>query len=224
MRRPPGTGDTLLATGLGAAYSAFALTFRGRRSAFWQRMTATGLALGGLALASEPELRRTRLRGHDVITGLASAAGLYGVFLVGDRLARRVLPRGGEEIGSVYELRELGRPAELAARLAMVIGPAEELFWRGFVNARLGRRLGRWPGAAAGSLAYAGAHAATGNFTLFGAAGIAGAYWSALAAAGMPMGALIVSHTAWDLLTFLVAPTSAAARTALSPGPRPPSA
>jgi len=224
VRRPPGTGDTLLATGLGTAYAAFALTFRGRRSAFWQRMTATGLALGGLALASEPELRRTRLRGHDVITGLASAAGLYGVFLVGDRLARRVLPRGGEEIGSVYELRELGRPAELAARLAMVIGPAEELFWRGFVNARLGRRLGRWPGAAAGSLAYAGAHAATGNFTLFGAAGIAGAYWSALAAAGMPMGALIVSHTAWDLLTFLVVPTSAPARTALSPGPRPPSA
>jgi len=224
VRRPPGTGDTLLATGLGTAYAAFALTFRGRRSAFWQRMTATGLALGSLALASEPELRRTRLRGHDVITGLASAAGLYGVFLVGDRLARRVLPRGGEEIGSVYELRELGRPAELAARLAMVIGPAEELFWRGFVNARLGRRLGRWPGAAAGSLAYAGAHAATGNFTLFGAAGIAGAYWSALAAAGMPMGALIVSHTAWDLLTFLVVPTSAPARTALSPGPRPPSA
>jgi hypothetical protein len=47
---------------------------------------------------------------------------------------------------------------------------------------------------------------ATGNFTLFGAAGVAGAYWSALAAAGMPMGALIVSHTAWDLLTFLAAP------------------
>jgi hypothetical protein len=49
---------------------------------------------------------------------------------------------------------------------------------------------------------------ATGNFTLFGAAGVAGAYWSALAAAGMPMGALVVSHVAWDLFTFLVAPTT----------------
>jgi hypothetical protein len=72
----------------------------------------------------------------------------------------------------------------------------------------LQRRLGHWPGAAAGSFAYAGAHVATGNFTLFGAAGIAGAYWSALAAAGVPMGALVVSHAAWDLLTFLVAPTT----------------
>ncbi len=205
MKRP---ADALLAAGLGTAYAAFALTFRGPRDAFWQRMTATGLTLGSLALAGEPELRRLRVRGRDVVTGLASAAGLYAVFLVGDRLVRRLLPRGGDEIGSVYELRELGRPAELAARLALVIAPAEELFWRGFVNARLARRLGRWPGAATGSLAYAGAHVATGNFTLCGAAGVAGAYWSALAAAGMPVSALIVSHTAWDLLTFLVAPTT----------------
>jgi uncharacterized protein len=200
--------DPLLAAGLGTAYAAFALTFRGPRAAFWQRMTATGLALGGLALATEPALRRSRIRGRDVVTGLASAAGLYGIFLVGDRAARRVLKGGGQDIGEVYALGELGPAPELAARLALVIGPAEELFWRGFVNARLQRRLGRWPGAAAGSVAYAGAHVATGNFTLFGAAGVAGAYWSALAAAGMPMSALVVSHVAWDLLTFLAAPTT----------------
>jgi membrane protease YdiL (CAAX protease family) len=202
--------DPLLAAGLGAAYAAFALTFRGPRPAFWQRMTATGLALGSLALGSQPELRRSRIRGRDVVTGLASAGALYGIFVVGDRMVRRLLPSGGQEIGEVYALRELGPTPQLAARLALVIGPAEELFWRGFVNARLQRRLGRWQGAAAGSVAYAGAHVATGNFTLFGAAGVAGAYWSALAAAGMPMGALVVSHVAWDLLTFLVAPTTPA--------------
>jgi membrane protease YdiL (CAAX protease family) len=175
-------------------------------------MTATGLALGSLALATEPELRRLRVRGRDVVTGLASAGGLYGIFLVGDRMVRHLLERGGEDIGDVYALRELGPAPQLAARLALVIGPAEELFWRGFVNPRLQRRLGRWPGAAAGSFAYAGAHVATGNFTLFGAAGVAGAYWSALAAAGVPMGALVVSHVAWDLLTFLVAPTTPESR------------
>jgi hypothetical protein len=36
---------------------------------------------------------------------------------------------------------------------------------------------------------------------------VAGAYWGLLAAAGMPMGALIVSHVAWDVWIFLVAPT-----------------
>ena len=44
--------------------------------------------------------------------------------------------------------------------------------------------------------------------TLVGAAGVAGAYWSALAAAGMPIGSLIVSHVAWDIWIFLVAPTA----------------
>jgi uncharacterized protein len=215
-RRPPGAGpagrhvvrDGLLAAGLGAAYAAFALTFRGPRSAFWDRMTATGLALGGLALGAEPELRTTRIRGRDLGWGFASAAGLYVVFLAGDRAARRLLPKGGQEIGDIYALQGLRPRGELAARLALVIGPAEELFWRGFVNRRLARRFGTWPGAALGSAVYGGAHVATGNFTLFGAAGVAGAYWSALAAAGMPMGALIVSHAAWDVWTFLVLPTT----------------
>ena len=200
--------DRVLGVGLAAAYAAFGLTFRGPRRAFWDRMTATGLALGGLALVAEPELRRTRIRVRDLAAGLASAGGLYLVFLAGDRAARRLLPAGAREIGDIYALRDLGSPGELATRLALVIGPAEELFWRGFVNRRLGRRLGAWAGAAAGAAAYGGAHVVTGNLTLCGAAGVAGAYWSALAAAGMPMGALVVSHAAWDVWTFLVVPTS----------------
>ena len=47
----------------------------------------------------------------------------------------------------------------------------------------------------------------SGNFTLLGAAGVAGAHWSALYAAGVPLGALIVSHVAWDVWIFLVQPT-----------------
>ena len=44
--------------------------------------------------------------------------------------------------------------------------------------------------------------------TLVGAAGVAGAYWSALAAAGMPIGSLIVSHVAWDIWIVLVSSTA----------------
>jgi len=204
----PGRHDHRLVIGaLAAAYALFAATFRGPRTRFWQRMTLTGLALGGVALATEPDLRRVRPKPRDVALGLASAAGLYGVFQAGDHLARKVMPSGGEEIGQVYQLRVLRPTPELAARLTLVIAPAEELFWRGFVQRRLARRYGRWRGAALASAAYAGAHLSTGNATLVAAAGAAGAFWSALAAAGMPMSALIVSHVAWDLWIFLVAPT-----------------
>ncbi len=47
----------------------------------------------------------------------------------------------------------------------------------------------------------------TANLTLMGAAGVAGAYWATLSAAGLPMGALIVSHIVWDIWIFLLAPT-----------------
>ena len=171
-------------------------------------MTRDRLSLGALALATEPDLRRLRPRRRDVALGLGSAAGLYGVFQVGDRLARRIIPKGGEEIDEIYGLRSLRPRGEIAARLATVIGPAEELFWRGFVHARLGRSLGRWRGAALGSALYGGAHVVTGNLTLTGAASAAGAYWSALHAAGVPLPALVVSHIAWDVWIFLIAPTS----------------
>ena len=47
----------------------------------------------------------------------------------------------------------------------------------------------------------------SGNLVLVGAAGVAGAHWGALYAAGVPLGALVVSHAAWDLWIFLVRPT-----------------
>jgi len=196
-----------LVVGLAAAQVAFALTFRGPRERFWRRMTLTGLSLGSLALATSPDARRVRIGAREVALGLASAATLYGTFQIGDRFARRFVPGGEAQIRDIYALRTLRPRGEIAARLVAVIGPAEELFWRGLVQAAFMRWLGRWRGAAAGAAAYGGVHVVTGNFTLFGAAGIAGAHWAALYAAGMPMGALIVSHAAWDVWIFLLQPT-----------------
>jgi CAAX protease family protein len=174
-------------------------------------MTMTGLTLGSLAVATSPDARRVRIGPREVALGLASAATLYATFLAGDRFARRFVPGGDGQIREIYRLRSLRPRSEIAARLVTIIGPAEELFWRGFVQPAFAARMGRWPAAAAGAAAYSGVHVVTGNFTLVGAAGVAGAHWSALRAGGMPMGALIVSHVAWDLWIFLVQPTEGAA-------------
>lgn len=200
--------DPVLIGGLACAYAAFGVTFRGSRSSFWTRMTGTGLALGGLALSVEPSLRRLRPTRHAAAGGAASAAALYGIFRVGDVLARRIMPAGAEEIGDIYLLRTLEPAGRIAVRLALVIGPAEELFWRGLVQARLRRRYGDLAGTALATAAYGGAHLATGNATLVGAASVAGAYWGVLYTAGASMESLIVSHLLWDLVTFLVAPTA----------------
>jgi len=199
--------DAALAIGLAAAVPAFAATFRGPRDRFWSRMTTTGLMLGGLALLANPKLRRTRIGPREVALGLASAAVLYGTFKLGDRFARRFVPGGDDQIRDIYSLRELAPRAETGARLMTIIGPAEELFWRGLVQEALMRRHGRWTGAAMAAVAYSAVHVTTGNFTLMGAAGVAGAHWCALYAAGVPIGALVVSHCVWDVWIFLVAPT-----------------
>ena len=218
--RPPAAGlrrHGLLAPIFGLALAAigFGRAFRGPPDRFWDRMTANGAVLGTFALLSAPELAAPRWRPWEIPLGGAIAAVLYGIFALGDRIARRVLPSGGREIESIYALRG-DRPAgELAARLALVIAPAEEIFWRGMLQGVLMRRVGRWRGAALTNVAYAGVHVATGNLTLIGAAGTAGAFWSALRAAGVPLGSLIVSHVAWDVWIFLVKPTS---------GTRPPAA
>jgi membrane protease YdiL (CAAX protease family) len=196
-----------VALGLLAAQVAFAATFRGPRHRFWQRMTATGLSLGALALATSRTARATRIGPRDVALGLASAGTLYATFKVGDGFARRFVPGGDAQIRDIYTLRTLRPKGEIATRLATVIGPAEELFWRGLVAEGLMTRYGRWRGAALAAAAYGGVHIVTGNFTLFGAAGIAGAHWCALYAAGVPLGALVVSHVAWDIWIFLLQPT-----------------
>jgi hypothetical protein len=193
--------------GLAAAVPAFAATFRGPRDRFWSRMTGTGLMLGGLALVARPGLGQARIGRREVGLGLASAAVLYGTFKLGDRFARRFVPGGDDQIRDIYSLRELAPRGETAARLVAIIGPAEELFWRGLVQEALMRRYGRWTGAAMAAAAYSAVHVTTGNFTLLGAAGVAGAHWCVLYAAGVPIGALIVSHCAWDVWIFLVQPT-----------------
>lgn len=208
-RAPAGRGVVPggLPVGLIAAQAAFAATFRGPRDRFWQRMTLTGLSLGSLALVASRPARQTRIGPREVALGLASAATLYATFRVGDAFARRFVPGGDAQIRDIYTLRTLRPKPEIAARLATIIGPAEELFWRGLVQEALMARTGRWTGAALAAMAYGGVHVVTGNFTLFGAAGIAGAHWCALYAAGVPLGALVVSHVTWDIWVFLVQPT-----------------
>ena len=196
--------------GLLIAYPAFALTFRGPRDRFWDRMTMTGAILGTLAIAGDRSLQRPRVRPRDVALGLGIAAGLYGIFQVGDRMARKILPSGDQNIGDIYELRDLRPSDEIAVRLAAVIGPAEELFWRGLLQRTLARRWGPAVGTALATSVYGGAHLVTGNPALIGAATVAGLYWSVLAAVGVPMAALVVSHVVWDIYIFLIAPTAGA--------------
>lgn len=165
-------------------------------------------SLGLYALLTQPALRRERPRWRDAAIGLGSAAGLYGIFQVGDRATRWLLPMGGSEIDAIYQLRR-GAPRPLiAAALALAIGPGEELFWRGLVQRSLERRFGRVGAALVTSGIYGGFHVVSENVTLTGAAGVAGLFWGLLYAREQRLSPLVISHVAWDIWIFLIAPTA----------------
>jgi uncharacterized protein len=196
------------AAGLGLATVVWALAFRGK-SHFWQKMAVGVGAMGALAVAANPDLRssRNRPRPRDLGVGLGTAAALYGIFRLGDRFARRVMPSGAEDIAEVYTRRWMAPRWFIVPAIALLIAPGEELFWRGLVNGYLMQRLGRVTGSALGAVIYSGIHLITGNLTLTGAAGIAGAFWSLQYLFEGRLPAVIVSHVTWDLWIFLVQPT-----------------
>jgi len=175
---------------------------------FWYVMA---LGTGGLALAgalAAPRAMRGRLRfqSSDVVIGIVSAALLYAVFFVGRELTTRILPFASDQIGAVYGNKALLAPARIAVLIGLVIGPGEELFWRGFLQRELQARLAGWRGYLVATGLYAAVHVFTGNVMLVVAALIAGILWGGMY---LRLGRLwpgIISHVAWDLTVFLLLP------------------
>jgi CAAX protease family protein len=168
------------------------------------------LSVGGLAsyaILSEPSLRRERLRARDLASGLGSAAALYGVFKLGDRLARRLMPAGDQDIRAIYALRTAASRPAIAAALALVVAPGEEIFWHGFVQRSLERRLGALRAWLLTSSIYGAIHLVSENLTLTGAAATAGLFWGGIFARERRIAPLIISHVGWDIWIFLIAPT-----------------
>ncbi len=122
------------------------------------------------------------------------------------------MPEGSREIEQIYDLRTRACRVAIAAALAGVIGPSEELFWRGLVQHGLQARVGRVGAALLASGLYGGVHLVSRNLTLTAAAAVAGLFWSLLYAAEQRLPALVLSHVAWDIWIFLVAPTSTSER------------
>ncbi|MFN2462818.1 MAG: lysostaphin resistance A-like protein [Candidatus Dormibacteria bacterium] len=206
MAQPARIRGRDFATGMTAATALWTVAFS-RKQRFWETMAAGVGSLGLFALYANPELRKTRVRPRDLAVGLGTAVGLYGVFQVGDRVARKVIPGGAQDIEDIYLRRNLSDSKFIALALALLIAPGEELFWRGLVNSYLAQELGPVKGNAVGATIYGAVHLVTRNFTLFGAAGIAGAYWSLQWLFEGSMASQVVSHAAWDIWIFLIQPT-----------------
>ena len=88
--------------------------------------------------------------------------------------------------------------------MLLLIGPAEEIFWRGYVQRTLSARWGGNAGFAVATALYALVHAGSCNFMLVMAALVAGMVWGALYRFfPQRFSAIILSHALWDAAVFI---------------------
>lgn len=185
----------------------FANSFVFSRQEFWVAMSAGVLVLAGFAaLIRGPDLYRERANAFDIAIGIGSFVALYAVFWIGDKLIRLVFPFTSGQIGSVYGLGQQLPLLVIAALLVFVIGPGEELYWRGLVQWAVTVRWGLGPGFLVGTLLYAGTHLVSGSLVIVVAALVGGAVWSAIYAIRQRLLPVMVSHVLFDLFVFVLAP------------------
>lgn len=179
---------------------------------FWWWMGGSivlAVVFGFLSDRSYGRLFRDDLRsstGKKILLGIFSALVLYGIFFAGNTASRILFPFADSGIAQVYGFKQGASVLRIALLMGLIIGPGEELFWRGYLQRFWQSRFGRIPGFAASVLLYTLIHSASGNLMLILAAGVCGLFWGALYLRYRSVVILIVSHTLWDLMVFLILP------------------
>lgn len=172
---------------------------------FWVMMTCSGLTLTLYSTWARPGWwKDVHIGVADVLLGAGLAAALWGVFWIGDKLSSMMFGFARPQVDMIYGMKEGENPLVLTLLMLFIIGPAEEIFWRGYIQNGLTRRWNADWGFVATTLVYSLVHLSKFNFMLIMAAAVAGFIWG-LAYRFFPerLGAIIISHALWDCAVFI---------------------
>ena len=177
---------------------------------FWVCMTASACILTCFAAAfsrSKLQLSAFNLRLSTFLLGIAIAALLWGVFYVGDKVSQLLFSFSRAQVNLIYNLKDNFSPTLLALLLLFIIGPAEEIFWRGYIQRTLSNRVSPFIAFLLTTACYTLVHLPSGNFMLIMAALVCGIVWGGLYWL-MPQNlrAIIISHALWDAAAFVWLP------------------
>jgi hypothetical protein len=179
---------------------------------FWWWMSANLVVLLLIALVTDWEylylLNKDFTEGlwRKAGIGILSAAFLYILFFVGNYLSRKWFDFAGSGIEDVYSFKGNAAGIRIALLMLLVIGPGEELFWRGYLQRKFAKQNGKFWGLIIALILYTGVHVFTGNIMLVLAAFICGLFWGWMYLKYNSMVINVISHTVWDIVVFLVLP------------------
>jgi membrane protease YdiL (CAAX protease family) len=213
LERNP-SGRSLLAAAIIAGILFLLLfTFGGRYGLdFWWWLSLNIAILLILSLILDPDylayLKNDAAR-HTIMkiaAGIGSAIVLYLVFWSGNYLSTRILPFSELQIGEVYSLKTSVSSVRIAILMVLIIGPGEELFWRGFLQRQLHHRFSAFKGFLITNLLYTMVHIPSGNPMLILAAMVCGFFWGWLYMRHQSVLLNCISHTLWDMAVFIYFP------------------
>ena len=179
---------------------------------FWIAMSCSAVVLTIVAVKFSGDLSFLKIEKplFQLFAGIGIAAALWGVFWLGDKISSLIFSFARLSVDAVYSMKTGSSPEIIGILLFCLIGPAEELFWRGYVqrnaegffknNQRTGAFL-------LTAIVYAMVHIWSFNFMLILAALVAGLVWGFIyrMKPGL-LPALILSHALWDVLVFVIFP------------------
>ena len=170
---------------------------------FWAVMTVASLSLTMLAicLGGWPRLRCSWT---EVSLGVSIAVVLWGVFWLGDKCSQWLFDFARPQVDLIYGIKGGTEPTVIAGLLLCIIGPGEEIFWRGFIQKHLCQRWSPNVGYILATAAYTLIHVSSLNFMLVMAAMVCGIAWGGLYRM-MPQHftAILLSHALWDAAAFV---------------------
>jgi len=182
----------------------WAITFGWAGGNFWVKIGLSVIAVSLYSLFWQRPKISFQL--HSFLYGLVSAAILYLIFFLGNKLALQILPGAKTQVGAIYYLGVGVNKALVFLLLFFITGPGEEIFWRGFLQDHLMAAQGRFPGYLITTFLYAGVHVFSWNLVLILAALVAGSFWGLLYLWKRDLLIQIVSHSFWSAVIFAVAP------------------
>lgn len=172
---------------------------------FWIMMTCSGIVLTSYSTWASPGWwKDVTFDVSNIVLGVLLAVVLWGIFWIGDCLSSLMFDFARPQVDMIYGMKDGENPWILTGLMLLIIGPAEEIFWRGYIQNSLSKRWSPNIGFIVTTLIYGLVHLPKFNFMLIMAAFVAGFVWG-LAYRFFPekFGAIVISHALWDCAVFI---------------------
>lgn len=192
---------------IGIAAILWYLTFIVKPLNFWLEMSLSIVALGVLAYILDKDVLNVgKVSLRHLGIGILSAVGLYLIFYFGNIISGYLFPFKDSQISLIYGNKAQGSLVLIGILLFCIIGPGEEIYWRGFVQKTLEKKFGENKGYIFAALLYAFVHIVTWNFMIVLASLVCGLYWGWLYKKEKSLLPVIISHALWDVTIFVLLP------------------